>query len=66
MHWGLGLWFHVDRAGQVLFYEKEGINVGVSGLIRHYPAQDCTVVLLSNLMEGAWAPIRKIHGMIVG
>ena len=62
---GLGLWFQVDAAGQVVFYEKDGINAGTSGNVRHYPAQDLTVVMLSNMEEGAWAPLRVIHQRVV-
>lgn len=61
MYYGYGLWFRVEPSGEVLFYEKEGINAGVSGLIRHYPAQDTSVVLLSNMMEGVWEPVNQIH-----
>ncbi len=65
MYYGYGLWFRVEPSGEVLFYEKEGINAGVSGMIRHYPAQDMSAVLLSNMMEGVWEPIRKLHDLVV-
>ena len=63
--YGYGLWFFVDPADQVVYYEKDGINVGVSGLIRHYPKEDINVVLLSNMESGVWKPIRKVHEMVV-
>lgn len=66
MHYGYGLWFRTEPNGEVLFYQKEGINAGVSGVLRHYPAQDRTVVLLSNMMEGVWEPIRKVHDLVMG
>jgi CubicO group peptidase (beta-lactamase class C family) len=62
---GYGLEYFVNQAGQVDFYEKEGINVGVSAVIRHYPTQDITVVLLSNMENGVWKPIWKIHEFIM-
>lgn len=65
MHYGYGLWFHVDLAGKIVCYQKEGFNAGVSGLIRHFPAPDINVVLLSNMSNGVWQPIRKIHEQIV-
>ena len=34
--YGYGLWFYVDQASKVVCFEKEGVNVGVSGLIRHF------------------------------
>jgi CubicO group peptidase (beta-lactamase class C family) len=58
---GLGLWFRLDPAGRVVYAEKEGINAGVSAMLRHYPDQDLSVVLLSNMEAGVWAPIQEIH-----
>ena len=46
-------------------YEKEGDNAGVSGFIRHYPEQDISVVMLSNMETGVWEPVSKIHGLVV-
>lgn len=66
MWYGFGLWFYLDKAGQVVCYQKEGINAGVSGMIRYFPAQDISVVILSNMEEGAWEPIWEIHEIIVG
>lgn len=59
--YGYGVWFALDDAGKVLFVEKEGINAGVSAVIRHYPAGDINVVLLANIQEGVWEPLRVIH-----
>ena len=66
VHYGYGLVFYLDDAGQVVSYHKEGINVGVSGMLRYFPAQEITVVLLSTLSEGVWAPMGQIHELIVG
>ena len=63
--YGFGPWFYVDLDGKVVFFEKEGQNPGVSGLIRRYPVQDINVVVLSNLGDGAWEPIRKIHESVL-
>lgn len=63
--YGPGLWFYVEEDGSVLFYEKDGQNAGVSGMIRHYPGKDISVALLSNLGNGAWDPVREIHKMII-
>ena len=64
-HWGLGPWFRIDDAGELVFLQKEGINAGASGLVRLYPGRDMTLVVLSNLEEGAWEPAQAIHAMIV-
>jgi CubicO group peptidase (beta-lactamase class C family) len=63
--YGYGLWFHVDESSKVIFYEKEGQNAGVSGLIRYYPDRDISVVMLSNMETGVWKPISKIHYFVV-
>jgi len=66
VHYGYGLVFYLDEAGQVISYHKEGINTGVSGMLRHFPAQDINVVLLSTLAEGVWEPMAKLHQMVGG
>ena len=54
VRYGYGLEFFELRAdSQMNFYQKEGINAGVSAVMRHYPAGDVNVILLSNMMEGA-------------
>jgi hypothetical protein len=47
-----------------MFAEKEGNNAGVSNVIRHYPDQDINVVLLANIQNSAWEPIRTIHRLL--
>jgi CubicO group peptidase (beta-lactamase class C family) len=65
MMYGFGLWFYIDPAGKVLCYQKEGINAGASGLIRHFPEQDINLVLLANMEGAVWKPAWKIHEMVV-
>ena len=65
MMYGPGLWFYVTNDGEVLFYEKEGENAGVSGMIRHYPALDLSMVLQCNMQSAAWDPASHLHEMIV-
>lgn len=62
--YGPGLWFRVEEDGNVLFYEKEGQNAGASGLIRHYPEHDLSVVILTNMGEAAWDPIVDVHKIL--
>jgi len=61
---GYGIEFAVDGAGNVLFAQKEGHNAGVSAVIRHYPDRDINVVLLANIQNGAWEPLRTIHRLL--
>jgi CubicO group peptidase (beta-lactamase class C family) len=63
--YGYGIWFAVDGNGKVLFAEKEGINAGVSAVLRHYPDHDLNVVLLSNTQEGVWEPLRALHRLLL-
>ena len=65
MIYGYGLWFYVDRADRVVCFQREGINAGVSGLIRHFPEWDINVVLLANMEDAVWKPVWKIHEMVV-
>ena len=45
--------------GDVVSYWKEGINVGVSGVLSHWPGHRVTFALLSNRQQGAWEPIGR-------
>jgi CubicO group peptidase (beta-lactamase class C family) len=64
LQFGYGLEFFVGPSGQVDFYQKGGINPGVSAILRHYPAHDTTVVLLSTMEHGVWEPIWKVHEIL--
>lgn len=65
MKYGYCLWFYVEKNGKVVCYQKEGVNAGVSGLIRYFPERDINVVLLSNMEDGVWEPVWKIHELVV-
>jgi CubicO group peptidase (beta-lactamase class C family) len=62
---GYVLHHFVTQAGRVDFYQKEGVNVGVSAMLRYYPTQEMVVVLLSNMEDGVWKPIWKLHEFIM-
>jgi CubicO group peptidase (beta-lactamase class C family) len=66
MMYGYGMEFVEDESGHVLFAEKEGINAGVSAVLRYYPDTDLAVVLLSNTQRGVWEPRRAIHRLLLG
>jgi CubicO group peptidase (beta-lactamase class C family) len=63
---GFGFMFEVAPTGEVVFYWKEGINAGASGILSRSPAIDVTYVVLSNLESGAWEPIETIDRMLGG
>jgi len=65
MKYGYCFWFYVNNSGKIVSFQKEGINAGASGLIRHFPEQDINAVILSNMEDGVWGPIRKIHQFVV-
>jgi CubicO group peptidase (beta-lactamase class C family) len=58
---GYGFEFEVDPRGEITTYWKEGVNVGVSALLSHWPRCDVTFVVLSNRQDGAWEPIGTIE-----
>jgi CubicO group peptidase (beta-lactamase class C family) len=43
---GYGLEFKVSGDGRVRCYQKDGVNVGASGLLRHYPDYHLTLAIL--------------------
>lgn len=63
---GYALEFIETKPNHGIYYEKEGCNAGVSAIIRHYPAHDLNVVMLSNTAEGVWKPLRKVHEVVQG
>lgn len=65
MRYGYCFWFYVEQDGKVICLQKEGVNAGVSGAMRYFPEQDINVVILSNMEEGVWGPIWKIHELVV-
>lgn len=65
IRWGMGPWFHLGSDGEVLFFEKEGVNAGASGFVRHYPGRDLTVVVLSNMEDGAWQLQGRLHEAVM-
>jgi CubicO group peptidase (beta-lactamase class C family) len=58
---GYGFEFELGSDGEVTTYWKEGINVGASAILAHWPRQDVTFAVLSNREAGAWKPIETIE-----
>jgi len=63
--YGYGLMFYLDKSGQVVCYQKDGINAGASGIVRYFPDRDVNAVILSNMEDGVWEPIWKVHELVV-
>jgi CubicO group peptidase (beta-lactamase class C family) len=57
---GFGFEFETDADDDVRCYWKEGVNVGVSGMLRHYPREDITFAVLAVGENAAWSPIKAI------
>jgi CubicO group peptidase (beta-lactamase class C family) len=59
---GYGLEFRTDPEGRVRYYEKEGVNFGVSALLRQYPAQSqgqgVTLAMLGVGEDTIWPLVR--------
>jgi len=64
MKYGYCFWFYIEKNNDILFLQKEGINAGASAVIRHYPTKDINVIILSNMEEGVWEPVRQVHDLI--
>lgn len=60
VRYGFGLVFVHAADGTLREVYKEGINAGVSGIMQRYPTLGLDLVVLSNLQDGAWEPIREI------
>jgi len=62
---GYGLEFEIDASGAVRSYWKEGVNVGVSALFRHYPGLDITVAVLAIGEDAAWPVVHAIDDAVI-
>ena len=65
LHHAFGLEMLIDPAGDTIWWGKDGVNAGTSGLVRHYPNRGVDLVVLSNSESGAWEPIDWAHEAIV-
>ncbi len=62
---GFGFRMQVDDNGDVVWWGKDGVNVGVSAEVAHYPKLDVTSVLLSTSEHGASGPIEMVEDLII-
>lgn len=61
---GYGLEFSVTDDGRVRCYQKDGANVGVSGLLRHYPDHDLTLAILGVGERAIWEPVEVFDSAV--
>lgn len=66
LRYGFGLEFEITSDGTVRSYYKDGINVGSSAIVRHYPVQGITLAVVANSEDGAWEPITLLDNAIAG
>jgi CubicO group peptidase (beta-lactamase class C family) len=64
--YGFGLEFDMHDDGTVRSYYKEGVNVGASGILRHYVEEDLDIAVLSNSEDGAGPIIRELDERLGG
>lgn len=57
---GFGFEFETGADEVVRCYWKEGVNVGVSGMLRHYPRKGITFAVLAVGENAAWSAIKAI------
>jgi hypothetical protein len=61
---GYGLEFRPDAEGRFRYYEKEGVNFGVSALLRHYPGHGVTLAMLGVGEDTIW-PLVKLFDTLL-
>jgi hypothetical protein len=57
---GFGFEFETDADDVVRCYWKEGVNVGVSAMLRHHPISDVTFAVLAVGENAAWRVVNAI------
>ena len=61
---GFGFEFETDADHVVRSYWKEGVNVGASGMLRHYPMRELTFAVLAVGENTVWGPIEAIDAAV--
>ncbi len=63
-HYGYGCNFALDPEDRVIWQAKDGMNAGVASMVKHYPDQDVSVVILANEDHNVWRLSREIHKIL--
>ena len=61
---GYGFEFRLTADGRIRRCEKEGVNVGTSGLLRHYPDHDLTLAILGVGEDSVWEPVAAFDAAV--
>lgn len=61
---GYGFQFAVTDGGSVRHMYKEGVNLGVSGLLRHYPGHDLTLAILGIGEDTIWPHVKNFDAAV--
>ena len=61
---GYGFEFDLAADGTIVRYGKEGVNVGTSGFLRHYPGPDVTLAILGVGEDAVWEPVRVLDAAL--
>lgn len=63
VHYGFGLEFNVAE-GRVRRYYKDGVNIGASAIVQHYPDADLDLAIVSSTEDGAWPCLKEINSLV--
>jgi CubicO group peptidase (beta-lactamase class C family) len=63
---GYGFEFRVGDDDRVRYYQKDGTNVGVSALLRHYPDHDLTLAILGVGEDAIREPVAAFDAGVPG
>ncbi|GAA4251581.1 serine hydrolase domain-containing protein [Dactylosporangium darangshiense] len=61
---GYGFAFKLTADGRIRSCEKDGVNVGTSGLLRHYPDHDLTLAILGVGEDSVWEPVATFDAAV--
>jgi CubicO group peptidase (beta-lactamase class C family) len=61
---GYAVQFDIDAGGGVESFGKDGVNVGVSGEVLHFPESGLTMAVLTTAENAAWEPIKRIKALV--
>ena len=58
--------FLIDKAGEIINYQKSGVNTGVCAWVGHYPKQDINIITFANYDNCLWDRLDDIRTAVPG